>query len=258
MANPDSIFNGQGETLDPIVRPDGEVFLKAAGARIPVPSATDDSAPELVQIYPHDYTLTPTGLALAQGTGTLAAATYFYRVSAITAVGETLACAEVGLAIGATTGVDLTWDAMPGATGYRVYGRSTGAELFIAEISGTTLAYTDSGAITPTGALPTANTARIATAVDPVKASTGTVSSVASSASSVVILAANALRKGATVYNDSTQILYLKLAASAASSSSYTVQMASGAYYEVPFSYSGELRGIWASANGNARVTELT
>jgi hypothetical protein len=94
------------------------------------------------------------------------------------------------------------------------------------------------------------------------KADTGTVSSVASSASSVTLLAANTLRKGATITNDSTQVLYVKLAASAASTSSYTVALAGAAsapfaYYECPYAYSGEIRGIWASANGNARVTEL-
>lgn len=98
------------------------------------------------------------------------------------------------------------------------------------------------------------------------EASTGTLTNVASSATSVTILAASAAdattgrptRKGVTITNDSTQVLYLKLAASAASATSYTVQLAAGAYYEVPFAYSGEIRGIWASANGNARVTELT
>lgn len=98
------------------------------------------------------------------------------------------------------------------------------------------------------------------------EAGTGTLANVASSATSVTILAASATdattgrptRKGVTIYNDSTQILYLKLAASAASATSYTIQMAAGTYYECPFSYTGEIRGIWASANGNARVTELT
>jgi len=36
------------------------------------------------------------------------------------------------------------------------------------------------------------------------------------------------------------------------------VQMGAGAYYEVPFGYTGALKGIWASATGAARITELT
>lgn len=89
--------------------------------------------------------------------------------------------------------------------------------------------------------------------------STATLSNVASSATSVTVLAANANRLGAMVYNDSTAVLYLKFGATA-STSSYTVQIASLGYYELPTlsRYTGIIDGIWASANGNARVTELT
>lgn len=91
------------------------------------------------------------------------------------------------------------------------------------------------------------------------KAATATLSNVASSATNVTILASNASRKQATVFNDSTQILYLKFGTTA-SNTSYTVQLAAGAYYELPGVrvYTGEIDGLWASANGNARVTELT
>ena len=88
-------------------------------------------------------------------------------------------------------------------------------------------------------------------------AATPTQSSVAASATSVSILASNTGRMGATVYNDSTAFLYLKLGATA-STTSFTIRMASQSYYEVPFDYTGAIDGIWASANGNARVTELT
>lgn len=92
-----------------------------------------------------------------------------------------------------------------------------------------------------------------------VRSTTGTQSSVASSASSVTVLAANTSRLGASVYNDSTQILYLLLATSgSASTTNYTLQMAPSTFYEVPFDYQGIIKGIWASANGNARVMEYT
>lgn len=96
----------------------------------------------------------------------------------------------------------------------------------------------------------------IVTATPAVNA-TATLSNVAASASSVTVLALNANRKGATVYNDSTVVCYLKLG-SAASSTSFTVKMQPEAYYEIPFSYTGILTGIWASATGSARVTEVT
>ena len=85
---------------------------------------------------------------------------------------------------------------------------------------------------------------------------TATLSNVASSATNVTLLALNLNRTGATVANDSNQVLYLKLGATA-STTSYTVKMRSSDYYEVPFGYTGQIDGIWASANGNARITEL-
>lgn len=81
-------------------------------------------------------------------------------------------------------------------------------------------------------------------------------SNVASSASTTSILATRRGRVGACIYNDSTAILYVKLGTTA-STSSYTVQVLAGGYYEVPYGYNGPIDGIWASANGNARVTEI-
>lgn len=90
------------------------------------------------------------------------------------------------------------------------------------------------------------------------KSTVATRSNVASSASSVTVLAANTARIGCTIYNDSTAILYLALGATTASVTNYTVQIAANAYYEVPFNTTMALSGIWAAANGFARVTELT
>lgn len=59
------------------------------------------------------------------------------------------------------------------------------------------------------------------------------------------------------IHNDSTAILYVKFGTTA-TTSSYTVKMVADAYYEVPFGYTGRIDGIWASANGAARVTEIT
>lgn len=89
--------------------------------------------------------------------------------------------------------------------------------------------------------------------------SSSSVTSVASSTSNVTLLASNSARKGATVFNDSTAILYLKFGATA-SATSYTVQIAAGGYYEFPGPtvYSGIVDGIWSAANGNARLTELS
>ena len=95
---------------------------------------------------------------------------------------------------------------------------------------------------------------------DPVKVATASApSQVSSSASSVTLLASNANRVMASVFNDSTQVLYLKFG-STASSSSYTIKMAAGAYAELPATLygTGIITGIWASANGSALVGEFT
>jgi hypothetical protein len=86
---------------------------------------------------------------------------------------------------------------------------------------------------------------------------TATLSNVSGSASSVTLLALNAARKGASIYNDSTAILYVKFGTTA-SATSFTVKMAADAHYEVPFGFTGRIDGIWASATGAARITEMT
>lgn len=85
----------------------------------------------------------------------------------------------------------------------------------------------------------------------------GVQTSVAASASDTTILAANTSRIGATVYNDSTVILNLLVGPGTSSATVFTVKIGPGGYYEVPFGYLGILKGIWASATGNARVTEF-
>lgn len=85
------------------------------------------------------------------------------------------------------------------------------------------------------------------------------VTNVAASAASVVVLAANADRKGAVIHNDSTATLYLVLNASVASPANYTEQLAAGESLVLERGdYNGEIRGIWAAAAGDARVTEFS
>jgi hypothetical protein len=91
----------------------------------------------------------------------------------------------------------------------------------------------------------------------PASSATSSVTSVASSATNVTLLASNANRRGATVFNDSNKTLYLKLGATA-STTSYTAQLGVSDYYEVPFAYTGIIDGLWSSVNGSARITELT
>lgn len=86
---------------------------------------------------------------------------------------------------------------------------------------------------------------------------TGTTSQVSSSATNVTLLASNASRKGATIYNDSTKLLYVKYGATA-TTSNFSALMRQGDYLEIPYGYQGIIDGIWSSVNGSARITELT
>jgi hypothetical protein len=99
--------------------------------------------------------------------------------------------------------------------------------------------------------------------VSPAFAATSTLTNVASSATSVTLLAANNNRKTVIILNDSTADLYVTLNASAASTTNYSLFLAAKVG-NTPSSaifggddYSGEIRGIWSSANGFARITEV-
>lgn len=89
--------------------------------------------------------------------------------------------------------------------------------------------------------------------------STPTLANVSGSASSVTLLASNTDRLGATIFNDSAATLYLKYG-SAASTTSFTYLVLPSAVWEMPPGtiYTGIITGIWSSATGAARTTELT
>jgi hypothetical protein len=90
----------------------------------------------------------------------------------------------------------------------------------------------------------------------PIGSSAAMVASVAASATNVTLLSANTERVGFAVYNDSTAVCYLKFGATA-SSTSFTVLLSGGSYYEYAGHgiYEGQVDAIWATATGSARVT---
>ena len=97
---------------------------------------------------PGNFTATPSS------GGTLPATTHYYRVTAVDLVGETTGATEDS-AVNATTNLqnDLAWDAVSGATSYRIYrttstGDYSGEAHFLAET--TTNSYTDTGAVSLT------------------------------------------------------------------------------------------------------------
>lgn len=99
----------------------------------------------------------PTSVAVATATtgGTLAAGTYGYRVSAVYPWGESRVGAEVQITTTGTTSENtISWTLPAGATAAKIYGRTVGAELYIATVAAGTSSYTDTGSVTPSGALP--------------------------------------------------------------------------------------------------------
>jgi hypothetical protein len=213
----------------PLTPPANTTFTQAGGSlatgtyyyRVTATNAQGETQPSAETYLAIAPLSTPSGASVVENgthTGFLKAGTlYSYRVSAINSAGETLACAAVTFTpasnnaiayiswsavtgatgykvygrtsgsegylatvtgqvqyfdTGAATelqfvpssnttsgGVTVNWGAVTGATGYKVYGRSTGAELLMATItSGTTTTWTDNGTVTPSGAMPGSNT----------------------------------------------------------------------------------------------------
>lgn len=70
------------------------------------------------------------------------------------------------------------------------------------------------------------------------------------------VLAANANRLGAIVWNETGSMIYLALAATA-SLTAYTVPINAGAGYEVPFGYTAAISAITAAGSATIRVTEI-
>jgi len=64
-------------------------------------------------------------------------------------------------------------------------------------------------------------------------------------------------RLGCTIFNEGAGRLHATLGTATTSTTSYTVSIGSGEYYEIPMNYTGLIGGIFATA-GTARVTVLS
>lgn len=89
---------------------------------------------------------------------------------------------------------------------------------------------------------------------------TGGATTVASTVTAnTTLLAANSARIGATIFNESASAaMTVLLGAGTQSATVYTVKIAPGGYYELPFRFTGRVSGQWAAAVGNARITEFS
>jgi hypothetical protein len=90
-------------------------------------------------------------------------------------------------------------------------------------------------------------------------AATGTQTNPSLSTTSATLLAASTSRRGATVYNGSTSIVYVRLSATAASSTTFTVKLYPEDYYEVPGNYNGAITAVLnTGTTTSVQVTQVT
>lgn len=86
---------------------------------------------------------------------------------------------------------------------------------------------------------------------------TATITSVANTITTGVLLASNPARRGFIIYNDSLTTVFLAFAATA-STTAYSVKLNSGSEYEPGIDYTGVISRICGAALGNCLVTEFT
>ena len=98
----------------------------------------------------------PTGLngSANLGSGSMAATTYSYQVSALSALGESLASSVVTVVLSGVSApiasITLNWTAVPGAIGYNLYGRISGGSYGLLTTTGAAVTtFADTGVITP-------------------------------------------------------------------------------------------------------------
>lgn len=91
--------------------------------------------------------------------GTFAAGTYFWKVTAINKYGETIGSNEVTATLVLNGTQALSWAAVPGATGYKVYrGTVTNTENVRIATLGQVTSYTDTGTAGSAATVPGTNT----------------------------------------------------------------------------------------------------
>ena len=100
--------------------------------------------------------------------------------------------------------------------------------------------------------------ADVADGLRPPNATTGGTGPTAFTSTSYgTIMTASTARLGGQIFNEGAGNLHITLGTATTSTSSYTVRLSSGDYYEIPSNYTGLVGGIFATA-GTARVTQVS
>jgi len=105
--------------------------------------------------------------------------------------------------------------------------------------------------------MPLSNPSQVSVNLTPPASTTSTASSAAATLTSSTVVSATASRKGLTIWNNSTANLYLDFGSSP-TISNYAVKVNAGGYYEVPYSYTRCVGGVWDGTGGSALFREFT
>jgi hypothetical protein len=89
-----------------------------------------------------------------QGTGTLAIGAYTYSITSINAAGESLPVIQAVTTVAASKSVNLFWNPVTDAVGYKIYRALGGTVGLLATVGGGVATYTDTGAVSVNVALP--------------------------------------------------------------------------------------------------------
>ena len=202
------------------------VYTDAAGnpVNITSPKMEVRSGPNSTSALLYTSEQAPAAPALTLGTtgasgGVATAGTYFWKVTAVGPTGETLGSNEVTATLVANGTQALSWTAVANATGYNVYrattaGGETGASSLVAKLGNLT-AYTDLGAATTAGAVPTTAPAATITFTQP-------------AANSVLFRIAGAVTKNQTAVVNGYFDAY------ATDPNGYEVELGSGSFTSTP------------------------
>ena len=147
--------------------------------------------------------------------------------------------------------------------GARINSVDYSAKHTLPQILRTSVLNTVTGNITNIGgATITANAGAIAGGTQRViiaTGNTGTLSSVTSAATATSLLTASSSRVGVIIYNESTSNLFLLLGTGTVSATNYTTVVAPNSPFVVPDRFTAlKIDGIWATANGSARITVVS
>ena len=150
-----------------LTAPGLEVTAKGGGVAA-IAGVAFDSADTSTGLYGLQFVgslLAPSGLTATPQVsgGIFAAGAYYCKITALNGNGETVGSSEASATLAANGSCALSWNPVLGSTGYKIYraampnGESGATSLAATIASGATTSYTDTGATTTTGSVPTTN-----------------------------------------------------------------------------------------------------